>query len=429
MLSDARILQIEGMRRRGWTWNDVAQSIGPVRGEQVSGDALRKRYGRAVEGRSVAPPDAPEPIVIPGTAPAQQHETLDDLICRLDVDMGLWDAELVNVRRSEWDMANGEKGESLKVSANFKRKPFTTDGVRDIWDAFIADIANHGYSYSPLPRSHEIVGATGLLGVVSVADPHFGMLAHHEEVGSNYDLKIAETRYVKVSKYLVDQAIRHQPEKLCIIVGNDLFHANQMDGKTATTRRGTPQDADGRFHEVFTAVRRAVIEVVDYAVQLSDVDVVMVPGNHDHDEVYRLGEVLEAWYRKDGFVNVFNTANKRVFYGWGSNAFMLTHGEEYLRKRDNLAMILLSEMPTELLTSSAGGLREVLCGHNHASMVGGYYPTGELSETRGVRTRSLPGLTSADAWHHEEGYKHHQAGTLLLYDWDGGLHCYYERRP
>ena len=214
-----------------------------------------------------------------------------------------------------------------------------------------------------------------------------------------------------------------------VLVGNDLFHANSLNNKVAVTRKGTPQDFDSRFHKVFTEVRRAVVQVVDYAASYANVDVVMIAGNHDKDEVYRLGEVLGAWYRNDNQVHVTNSANKRVFYSYGGNSWMFAHGEEYRRKRDNLAMIMLSEMPGNMLTSSERGYREVLTGHNHAAMSGGYYPTGDLSESRGVRVRSLPGLTSTDEWHHEEGYKHYRAGTLLTYDHKGGLHCMYEVRP
>ena len=354
---------------------------------------------------------------------------MDDLIARFKVDTDKWDAENVNLKSSAWDMPGGKVGESVKLSAQFKRIRFTVEDANEIWAQHKADAESH----AP-PPVYEQPGDRSPLGgrvaIMSVCDPHFGMLAHKAETGNNYDLEIARSDYECVSRQLLrDVANKGGVEKVVILVGNDLFHANSLHNKVAVTRKGTPQDFDSRFHKVFTEVRRAIVSVIDYANMFFDAEVIMLPGNHDHDEVYRLGEVLEAWYRNDDGVTVTNTANKRVFYGYGANAFMFTHGEEYKRKREDLAMIMLSEMPNEYLTASSDGLREVLTGHNHGSMAGGYYPTSDLSESRGVRVRSLPGLTASDAWHHDEGYSHHRAGTILVYNYDGGLHCYYEARP
>ena len=431
-MTDGQAVFITAQVDKGYRWDHIAGLMPDVADwfdGVISGDSLRKRYNRAVA--RIAGHDTDDETVERSapTSTVKDIKNLDDLIARFKVDTDKWDASAVNLKASAWDMPGGKVGESVKLSAQFKRIKFTVDDAHEIWKQYMADAEGHA------PPAHE--GGRGpkashgsRVGILSVCDPHFGMLAHRAEVGDNYDLDIARSDYVKVSRGLLhSMAEQGAIDKVCIIVGNDLFHANSMDNKVAVTRKGTPQDVDSRFHRVFTEVRRAVVQVIDYANSLVDVDVVMVPGNHDHDEVYRLGEVLDAWYRKDTGVTVTNTANKRVFYGFGANSFMFTHGEEYRRKRENLAMILLSEMPNALLTASAKGLREVLTGHNHAAMVGGYYPTAELSESRGVRVRSLPGLTASDAWHHDEGYKHHRAGTLLIYDREGGLHCYFERRP
>ena len=433
-LTEFDVQRIGQMRKEGETWEGAARIMFVHFGyEDISGDTLRKRYWRAKAKVSAAKNSESGSTEAASSADAssvtkegQSLVHFDRLLERLEVDTEQWQPELVNVRHSEWDMANGEKGESVKVSARFQRRNFTDAAVRDIWDAFIADITTHELQK---PQAGRLRLPGELLCVLSVCDPHFGMLAYDKEVGDDYDLEKASSAYEEVSKSLLMSAGVHGVGRICMVVGNDLFHANSMQEKTPVTRRGTPQDFDTRFHKVFTEARRSVVRVTDEALSRAPVDIVIVPGNHDHDECYRLGEVLSAWYRNDPDVKVIYGANKRVFYSYYENAFMFTHGEEYSRKRDNLAMILLSEMPNEMLTASSHGLREVLTGHNHASMAGGYYPTAELTEGRGVRVRSLPGLTGTDAWHHEQGYLHHRAGTALLYAKGGGLHCLYEERP
>ena len=429
---------IEAERHLGSSWAEISDWLvrtNPGEEDDLTGDKLRKRYAyRKARMAEVYVPESPPERAGEVTATAlapDSMDTFDKLLDRLDVP-DEYEPELVNLRVSEWDMPNGEKGESVRVSAKFQRKSMMPDDVRDIWDAFIADISTHRFGVIPeIDFSQR--GPERYVAVLSVADPHFGMLAHGDEVGDNYDLGIARNDYERVSHELLDRldAFPLLPGRVVVVVGNDLFHANSVREKVPMTRRGTPQDYDTRFHEVFTQVRRSVTRVIDAAnVYTSQVDVVVVPGNHDHDECYRLGEVLNAWYRNTPGITVQYSANKRQFYGFGKVALMLTHGEEYRRKRENLSMIMLTEMPNEMLVASQGGIREVLTGHNHASMAGGYYPTGELSESRGVRVRSLPGLTDTDAWHHERGYQHHRAGTMLIYDTEGGsLHSYHEARP
>ena len=426
------IFLIEDLRRPGSTWDEVNLAMDSP---APNGDALRKRYNRAVAA-GLPTPNVAFGAARDGAVPVVEAEaetslrdvrTVDDLIARLNIDTKVYTPEIINLRMSEWDQANGEKGEAIRVSAQLKRNRMTPDDVHSIWASYLVDVQK---AADPPEIDRAVLSALSdeVLCILGVFDPHFGMLAHHEVVGDNYDLRIADIDYVKVSLDLLGRAHQfYRPDQVCLILGNDLFHANAMTDKTAVTRRGTPQDFDGRFHEVFTRVRQACVQVIDAASRMFPcVDVVIVPGNHDHDECYRLGEVLNAWYRGTGGVEVRFGANKRFFYHYGNNAFMFTHGEEYKRKRDNLPMIFLSEMPDSMRHLS---YREVITGHNHAAMAGGYYPTGELSESRRVRVRSLPGLTGTDAWHHEEGYKHHRAGTLLAYSVKGGLIGLHEAQP
>lgn len=136
--------------------------------------------------------------------------------------------------------------------------------------------------------------------------------------------------------------------------------------------------------------------------------------------MFKLGEVLEAWYRHDPEVQVLNTPMKRKYYGWGRNVWMFTHGEELRRQRDNLALIFATECPP-LIWTAGDRCREVITGHNHVNLQGKYHPTSEVSETRAIRVRSLPALTAEDSWHYEEGYKHRRSGTALVYRQSGGV--------
>lgn len=427
----------------GYSWKQIAEFE-----KRPSAEAARSAYRRAVgkyadsreSGAVQSSQEAPSDEAPVSHDELREAETVEDLLRRLGERSEGWEAEVVSVGGSEWDMANGKKGRSLRVKGTYRRQAMTSDDLDKIWEDIKEDIALESASHrAPVP--YDGLCDEPLLAVVAINDAHFGMLAHGDETGKgHYDLDIARQTFEgaviglghHLLRYRTFAGSRQSVQRILFLVGNDLFHANSYTpgGKQPVTRAGTPQDVDTRLHEVFTTARRTVTWAIDELARWgADIDVVMVPGNHDVDEVYRLGEVLEAWYRKDAQVSVANSANKRKFYGFGKNALMLTHGEEFKRQRDNLAMIMLNEMPGQMLLDSRDGLREVLTGHNHAAMSGGYFPTAGLTESQGVRVRSLPGLTGIDAWHHEEGYRHHRAATLLVYQESGGLYALHEVTP
>ncbi len=162
----------------------------------------------------------------------------------------------------------------------------------------------------------------------------------------------------------------------------------------------------------------------------------MIPGNHDEQTTYKLGEVLQAWYRNDPRVDVKYDVEsedeaywprRRQYYQYGHNALMFTHGMEYKRKRDPLPLLFATECPPMIWATTTH--REVHTGHNHIRMSGRYQPEQDVTETRAIITRSLPGLTPEDAWHYQQGYKHAQAGTALVFRRSGGIAGLHEFTP
>lgn len=353
---------------------------------------------------------------------------LDDLIAFFDVDLDVWEVKTFNVGGSEWDQSvkNGTVAQSIKITASFARKKSVEDDqAREALEQALADLQSHDcLNYEPIERIVALGSGEPFLFELALHDPHFGMLAWGREVGgASQDLKIITANYGDAVSDLLRYALLYNTERLLYVVGHDMQHVNQagMDKKGGTTAGGTAQDLDGRIAKIFTAIRKAVVSGIDQARGVADVvDVMVVPGNHDPDESYKLGEVLSAWYRNCDNVNIIYSPNKRQYYGYGRNVFMMTHGEEYKRQRDNLPLIFATECPGELWI--AGDVcREIHTGHNHSALQGGYYPTAEVSETRAIRSRSLPGFTATDNWHHEMGYKHRRTATSLIYRESGGI--------
>jgi len=420
--------RIHRMRGEGQGWEQISQAF------MATPERLRSGYRRW--RRRVAPPVAadtqPDPpvdaeVVLSQDVPAttfRRMQSVEDVVAAFDLDPRIWEAVVVKVGGSSWDQSvkDGTVASSIRIDATFRRIRFHSDDAREVWESYLEDARRHSPRYD---RPAVVMPGEGdpVMCEIAIHDPHFGMMAHAAEAGRNQDLKTIRSEYREAVEHLVGVSRIYPVERYLYVVGHDLSHVNQAgsDGKGGATKRGTGQDVDSRQYKIFTTVRRAVVEGIEVAASVAPVDAVLGPGNHDPDENYRLGEVLAAWYRQAPHVDVRYCPKRRKFYNYGSNTFMLTHGEEYRRQRDNLPLIMADECPADWWAVGKLGVREIHTGHNHIRLQGGYYPTAEVSETRGIVTRSLPGLTATDAWHYEEGYSHRRAATLLAYKKSGGL--------
>lgn len=426
------------LRLRGQTWGQIGATVG------ASAGAARKWYeyhgGRELEKERQTDAPDPEPetsetetriVEIPSQGFHKIH-TLEELVDFLEVDRDQW--KVSSFDGNAWEQHSVEKGKVtlLQVKAKFERDwERQYERLAEALEEMIEDAANHAPPYEPIERT--LYDGDPVSYWAHIYDPHLGMLAWGREVGADYDLSIALEDYGDAADHLVGLANLYPVEEFNFVVGHDLVHVDHpsMDGRGnargGATSSGTAQDIDTRLSKMFTAARRAVVRAVDRARLVAPVKVRVVPGNHDRLTMYKLGETLHAWYRNDPEVEVIYGPAKRFFCQYGENAFMLTHGEEYNRKRDNLPLIFATECPPEIWSNTR--YREILTGHNHIKKGGRYVPTADGDETRTIRTRSLPGLTPEDAWHYEQGYKHWRASTAIAYRKSGGIAGLHEFTP
>ena len=317
------------------------------------------------------------------------------------------------------------KSKERSVLVKYPEPTLDKEAIEDTWETFKLDAIGHSPAYeTPVYSTNPLlVDDEPTMAVVSINDPHIGMLAWGREVGIPYDLNIATEDYRRAAMGLKRYLALYNIEAIRFVVGHDLFHADTLGegGKGAQTTKGTPQDIDSRLGKIFTAVRRSVVGALDEYRLVAPVKAIVVPGNHDAQTIYKFGEVLSAWYRNDDAVEINFGASKRRYDLYGNTVFMHTHGEEFRRKRDNLVSVFATECPVEMW--AAAKYREVLVGHNHINMQKIY--TGDPAEIewegRATRVRSLPGLTPEDSWHYEQGYKHTRAATIIVYRKSGGV--------
>lgn len=329
--------------------------------------------------------------------------TDDELYEKFNLNPNQWQIERITHNSWETPIKNDETGE-VDPHINKQTKVIFKKIVSDI----TLDIIKEQYKlmpkkYEPISRK---VHEKPHMYEIAIADHHFAKLAWDMETGESYDIKIAKKYYVDAILDLLSRASHLNIEKILMPIGNDLFN---FDGIRNETTAGTPQDSDSRWTKVFRVVSETMIEVIDICRNVADVDVVIVPGNHDRASCFYLGEFLSAWYRLDKNVNINNDPTLRKYYSYGKTLIGLSHGNE--EKHANLPLLMAREAK-ELWGFC--DFYEYQIGHWHRKKMTEYV-SGDVYN--GVQVRVLPSLTGTDAWHYSKGYvKGVKSAIGIVYD-------------
>jgi len=164
-----------------------------------------------------------------------------------------------------------------------------------------------------------------LLNQFVVTDSHFGMLAHREETGADYDLKLAE-------QLLLDwfaAAVAGAPQAHTAVLAQlgDLLHHDSLESVTPAHRHVL--DADSRLHKVVRVVIRTLRRIVDMLLQKHQhVHVVMASGNHDPASSVWVRELLATIYENEPRVTVDTSPMLYYAFKWGDTLLMYHHGHK-----------------------------------------------------------------------------------------------------
>ncbi len=164
-----------------------------------------------------------------------------------------------------------------------------------------------------------------LLNQFVVTDSHFGMLAHREETGADYDLKLAE-------QLLLDwfaAAVAGAPQAHTAVLAQlgDLLHHDSLESVTPAHRHVL--DADSRLHKVVRVVIRTLRRVIDMLLQKhKHVHVIMASGNHDPASSVWVRELLATIYENEPRVTVDTSPMLYYAYVWGDTALFYHHGHK-----------------------------------------------------------------------------------------------------
>lgn len=319
--------------------------------------------------------------------------TLDELLAFFEVDKEMW--EVSHWTCNQWEQGQKDSGTIPlhQIKATFVRRKKFQSEKEDIL-SFIADTKkSFAKSLPKLPAPKRNKKKEHLL-VPSISDPHFGKLAWGEETGwENYDLKTAEAVVIEAAQSLLNKAMAYTDStgRILFPVGNDLLHVDTGDNKTTN---GTPQDCDGRAFKAYKLARQTMMRVIRMYREIAPVSVLIVPGNHDHDRVFHLGDALDMAFDGDKHVEILNAPTRRKYFRWGKTLMGADHG---IMKPQRLRELMQLERREDWGQTS---FAEWFVGHLHKKQE----LTSAVDEEAGVRIRRIPSLTPPDAWHSASGY-------------------------
>ena len=220
--------------------------------------------------------------------------------------------------------------------------------------------------------------------------------------------------------------------RILFVMGNDILHT---DNGTTTTS-GTPQDTDGSMFQMWSDAHAAIIDSIKICAGVANVDLLHCMSNHDWRLGWTLSQAIGAGFADWPTVKAteYNLSERhRKYYGYGNNAFLLTHGdgtkEEKLyghfaqearglmSKCKNL-YALLHHVHHKIRKRRGVDVFQTEKDHNGltAIMTGSNNVEGAHVDVEYVRSPSPP-----DGWHDRNGYTNRQGVECFLYHPHDGL--------
>lgn len=342
-------------------------------------------------------------------------KTLDDLIRVCDIDTSIYAIDRFTCKAWNGFIKNSskqiEKTQLYAVTA-FLRVKHAENQLRSDVDDILSDLKVAAPELLP-PPSVLSRPSSGMMLELSIPDAHFGKLAWWRECGESYDVKIAQTLFVAAVDDLLAKTAGYEFDEINLIVGNDLLNSDNFEN---TTAKGTPQSTDGRQAKTFSVVRETLQSVIrDRLIgRAPKVNVVIVPGNHDRQTSFYLGEVLDAYFSNSDSVRVDNSPTLRKYIQFGDVLLMFTHGSD--EKHSSLPLIMATERPD---LWGATRFREIHLGHLHQRRASQFLG---VSEYNGVCVRILPSLSAPEDWHTAKGYVGNiRSAEAYIWDRNTGL--------
>lgn len=237
-----------------------------------------------------------------------------------------------------------------------------------------------------------------LCNLYTFTDYHLGMLAWHQEGGSDWNVSLAEKTIIAALVQMVNQSPNAHTGVLNI--QGDFLHT---DGKMPVTPASKHVlDADSRFPKIRRAAIRIIRSLVNICLQRhQEVYLIIAEGNHDEESAGWLADLFAVHYEEEPRVTVNDSILPFYVFEWGNTMLGVHHGHKV--KNENLPLLFAAQFPQEWGRTTR---REIHCGHRHHR---------DEKEYNGVTIVQHPTLAARDAYAARGGWIADRAAWAITY--------------
>jgi hypothetical protein len=237
-----------------------------------------------------------------------------------------------------------------------------------------------------------------LCNLYTFTDYHLGMLAWHQEGGSDWNISIAERTIIAALQQMIEQSPK--AHTAVINIQGDFLHTDGMTPVTPASKHVL--DADSRFPKI----RKSAIRIIRLLVAMSlmrhqDVHLIIAQGNHDEESSGWLADLFSVHYEEEPRVTVNDSVLPFYVFEWGSTMLGIHHGHKV--KNESLPLLFAAQFPQQWGRTTR---REIHCGHRHHR---------DEKEYNGVTVVQHPTLAARDAYAARGGWIADRAAWAITY--------------
>lgn len=401
------------VEKRELQWKDALIEFNKKTGENITSEALRKRYYRIKkESPSKMSNGDYETYYSDGTIEAQKVVNLpreiknnpSKVLEYLGYNPNEW--EIVSMSFSTWNQHTKEQTTKNLYAVKYRLKP----KVNELSEKEVLEIATRVFSQKLEPRKFEPRYYNNELSkedvlLLPAVELHLGKEASPFDVGEYYGVDLAIERYDAIVEVVKLEQEAKKASKLVYGVGNDFFN---VDTPSNTTTRGTQQLGGTSAYELFDiGLRLQIQSLIDLRESFNEIEVILVQGNHANMLEYTLYRALEQYFKEDDIVKFRSNYKEVQALEMGSTSVFMTHGDmNYKRTIEQM-----SREFNEIYGRTEN--RYILLGHLHHKQ--------RVEELNGFTVFRLSSPSGVDRWHYKERYLSSAGQEIFLFNKEEGL--------
>lgn len=409
----------EKVANKEMTWSVAKEEYNKITGENITGNALRKRYYRINKKTDFVTKinsknnfeeyehtfaDGSKEIQTMIFFGAEEDRSPEALLTKLKLNPEEW--QIIDYRFGHHEVAIKDEQNRVCTNARIRIKP----RVKEINPNAMLEIIDKVFSkkIKPINLPKKEVDkeldkdSVTVLGAVEL---HLGKEAREFDVGENYNVDIAIERYETIINVLCEEQEYRKSHKLIYGIGNDFLN---IDTPANTTTRGTPQNGGISSYELFDiALKLQLQSLLTIREKYNEVEVVLVKGNHANQLEYALFRALQQRFIGDSTISFKDDYKEVQAIKMGNTSVFMSHGDSNYKR-------IVESMSKEFYQIyGETEHRYILLGHLHHKQ--------KLDELNGFTVFRLSSPSGIDRWHYKERYLGQAGQEIFTFSKETGL--------